>query len=255
MSMSQTLFDNQNRRIDFLGPTAEEGSLPAFFYLALSGEESLTLHPYSQPPLLIADDSIRVFSFTIPGHGPGLNKFHAMEWWAKEMAAGHYPLENFFDQTHQAILWLIEQGLVDPTRIGIGGISRGGFVATHLATRINSIHTLLGFAPLTCLMQLKEFRGHPALERRASELDLLHLVDHLTHLKHVRFYIGNLDTRVGTDSCYHFIRRLAEKGHEKHARHQKIEMMMTQSIGHQGHGTDRTIFEEGSLWAKRHILG
>lgn len=254
--MSKTLFDEHNTLLDYLGPSPEEGQLPAFFYFALSGEESLTLHPYNQPALHLADGPMRVFSFTIPGHGPGMNKFNAMQYWADQMAAGFYPLEDFFEQTERAILWLITQGIVDPKRTGTGGLSRGGFVATHMAARLPFLHTLIGFAPLTELVQLKEFASGsaPMLQRRATELDLVHQVDNLTHVRNIRFYIGNLDTRVNTDACYRFIRRLAEKGHAKHARHQKIELMITQSIGHHGHGTDPKIFEEGSLWAKNHIL-
>lgn len=251
--MSKNLVDEHNFRIDYLGPTPEGGRLPAFFYFALSGEESLQLHPYNQPALHLNSCAMRVFSFTIPGHEEGMNKFHAMNYWAEQMVAGTYLLEDFFDKTERAILWLINQNLVDPEHVGAGGLSRGGFVATHMAARLSFVHTLLGFAPLTELSQLKEF-SHPSLERHAAELDLMHLVDNLTHVRNVRFYIGNLDTRVNTDSCYRFIRALAEKGHAKKARHQKIELMLTPSIGHQGHGTDPHIFEEGSLWAKTHIL-
>ncbi len=251
--MSKNLVDEHNIRIDYLGPGPEGGRLPAFFYFALSGEESLNLHPYNQPALHLDSGALRIFSFTIPGHEPGMNKFHAMEFWAEQMAAGSYLLEEFFDQTERAILWLINQNLVDPEHVGAGGLSRGGFVATHIAARLPFLHTLLVFAPLTELSQLKEFANLP-LERRAAELDLVHLVDHLTHVRNIRFYIGNLDTRVNTDACYRFIRSLAVKGHAKHARHQKIELMLTPSIGHQGHGTAPHIFEEGSLWAKNHLL-
>ena len=251
--MSKNLVDTHNTRIEYLGPGPEGGPLPAFFYFALSGVESLCLHPYNQPALHLDSGAMRIFSFTIPGHEQGMNKFHAMEYWAEQMAAGTYLLEDFFDQTQRAILWLINQDLVDPEHVGIGGLSRGGFVATHMAARLPLVHTLLGFAPLTELSQLKEF-AQPSLEGHTAKLDLVHLVDHLTHVRHIRFYIGNLDTRVNTDACYRFIRSLAEKGHAKHARHQKIELMLTPSIGHQGHGTDPHVFEEGSLWAKNHLL-
>lgn len=251
--MSKILVDEHNTRIDYLGPAPQEGPLPAFFYFALSGEESLHLHPYNQPALHLDKGALRIFSFTIPGHEQGMNKFHAMEYWAEKMAAGTDLLENFFDQTERAILWLIHQNLVDPEHVGAGGLSRGGFVATHMAARLPCVHTLLGFAPLTELSQLKEF-AQPTLQRHATGLDLVHLVDQLIHVRNIRFYIGNLDTRVNTDACYRFIRILAEKGHAKHARHQKIELMLTPSIGHQGHGTAPHIFEEGSLWAKNHLL-
>src|SRR5262249_15609357 len=150
----------------------------------------------------------------------------------------------------RSIDWLTTQKIVLPEKMATGGLSRGGFVATHIASRLPFIQTVLGFAPLTELMQLKEFADIPHLQRRAEELNLLHLVDNLTHVRNFRFYIGNLDKRVDTDACYHFVRRLAITGHDKHARRQKIELMVTQSIGHNGHGTDPHIFEQGSAWVK-----
>lgn len=235
----------------YLGPDLEKGPLPAFFYFSLSGEESLSLPPYSQPATLIADDSLRVFSLTIPGHEEGKSKFHAMEYWAEKMAHQEPILEEFFDQAAEAIDDLITQNSILPTHIATGGLSRGGFVATHVAARVSQIQTVLGFAPLTQLNKLKEFETKPELFTSAEKLDLTHLVDALSHVHHLRFYIGNLDTRVSTDACYNFIRHRAEVGHHKHLRHQKTELMITQSIGHKGHGTSPSIFEEGAFWVKK----
>jgi predicted esterase len=253
--MIQLLVEPHQTTVDYLGPPPEAGPLPAFFYFALSGKESLELHPYNQPPLRIADPSLRVFSFTLPGHEEGLNKFHAMHYWADHMAQGEYLLETFFEKITHSIHWLIEQKIVAAEKVAIGGLSRGGFAATHIAARLPFIRTVLGFAPLTELTQLKEFSDNPSLQRRAHELELLHLVEKLTHVHNFRFYIGNLDRRVSTDACYRFIRRLAEKGHEKHARHQKVELIITQSIGHHGHGTDPHIFEQGASWVKHLLIG
>ncbi len=252
--MIRTLEAPNGLSIEYLGADHKEGAKPAFFYFALSARESLELHPYSQPPLLASDPGLRVFSFTIPGHGNGLNKFDAMHYWAEKMSQGEYLLETFFDKVEVAIRWLIDEKIVDKDRIAVGGLSRGGFVATHIAARIKEVQTILGFAPLTDLMQLKEFTESDFLRKRADELKLVHLVDRLVHVHNVRFYIGNLDHRVGTDACYDFIKKLAEKGHEVHARHQKVELMITQAIGHKGHGTAPHTFEEGSLWTKRILL-
>lgn len=251
--MSKFVEDPSGTRIDYQGAPLDSGSLPAFFYFALSGEESLELHPYSQPATLLGESSLRVFSFTIPGHGPGFNKFHAIQYWVDQMEAGEYLLETFFEKTVSAIEWLIEQQIVNPEKMAVGGLSRGAFVATHIAAKQPLIHTVLGFAPLTQLMELKEFSEKPQLERRAKELDLSHLVDQLTHIRNFRFYIGNNDTRVGTDPCYHFIRHLAKKGHEKRARHQHVELFITHSVGHHGHGTAPHIFKEGTTWIKQHL--
>ncbi len=238
-----------------LGP--EAGPLPAFFYFALSGEESLTLDPYNSPAALLKGAPLRVFSMTIPGHGPGFDKFHAIQYWAGQMAQENYLLETFFDKVVKSIDWLIESGWIDPNHVAVGGLSRGGLIATHVAARETRIKTILGFAPLTRLDALTEFTSDEHTERvklRAQALNLERVVDALTHLHHLRFYIGNRDERVSTDACYHFIRKLAEKAHEIRARHMDVELSITHSIGHKGHGTAPRTFEEGVNWMKEQLL-
>lgn len=251
--MIKSLHPPNGLTLPYLGLGPEAGPLPAFVYLSLSGEESLSLEPYNRPALALASNDLRVFSLTLPGHGDGFNKFHAMQYWADEMQLGHDLLGAFFDQAAQAINWLIENEIVESEKLAIGGLSRGGFIATHLAARIPKIHTLLGFAPLTELTALQEFASNPQLAEQAKTLDLIHLCDALTHVRNIRFYIGNRDERVSTDACYRFVRHLAEKGHEKRARHQKVELFISQSVGHKGHGTLPNLFEEGALWVKHHL--
>ena len=250
--MRKVLDGPREMRIDYLGPGPEAGPLPAFFYIALSGAESLDLHPYNQPVQYLENKPLRVFSLTIPGHEEGLNKFHAMQYWADQMQEGNYILETFFEKVTHVIEWLIEQQIVDPAHMAVGGLSRGGFIAAHIAAREQRMRALLGFAPLTDLLQLSEFSHLP---RRAEELNLIHLTELLTHIKAIRFYIGNRDTRVGTDACFHLIRRLADKQHEKKNRHQHVELMITQCIGQHGHGTTPSTFKEGALWIEHHLLG
>ena len=250
--MIKHLNDPHNNQIAYMGMGPEAGPLPAFIYFALSADESLELAPYNHPTIPLAHELLRIFSFTIPGHGPGFDKFKAMHYWADQMALGEDLLESFFNEVLFSIQWLIDQDLIDPDHIAVGGLSRGGFIATHIAARDNRIHSLLGFSPLTQLSQVEEFANSKV---KAQQLDLEQLVDTLTHIHHVRFYIGNRDTRVSTDACYHFIRQLVEKAHEKRARHCGVELIITPSIGHKGHGTDLAIFEEGARWVKQILKG
>lgn len=251
--MPSTLTDPYNQTIFFRGANLEEGPLPAFFYFSLSGKESLELHPYNQPVILLSNCALRTFSFTLPSHEEGLNPFHAMDDWAERMNRGEKFLESFFEKTVGSIHWLLEKKMIDPEKIAIGGLSRGAFIATHIAARLTHVTSVIGFAPLTQLMYLKEFKKYPSLEKEASQFDLIQMVDRLTHIKQLRFYIGNRDTRVDTDACYQFIRSLAEKNHEKKIRNQKIELIITSSIGHKGHGTAPHIFEEAAAWIKESL--
>ena len=163
------------------GADLDQGPLPALFYFAISGEESLTLHPYNSPVVYGAGPELRIFSLTLPGHGGSFNKFKAMEYWAKEIAAGNYPIENFLDQAVRAIDWLIEEEIVHPDHLALCGLSRGGLIATHIASREKRVRTLLGFAPITRLEEVEPFEENPRLE----SLNLTSLAENLTHLHNV----------------------------------------------------------------------
>ena len=105
-------------------------------------------------------------------------------------------------------------------------------MATHLAAIVPEIRTILGFAPLT---GFSEFPQH----------DLTHLIPKLSD-RTLRFYIGNRDQRVSTSRCFHFIEQLAEASFQSNVRSPPIELFVTPSIGYQGHGTSKSIFEEGA---------
>ena len=235
----------------YTGADLNQGPLPALFYFALSGEESLTLPPYNSPAIYGSDPALRIFSLTLPGHGEGFNKFKAMNYWASEINAGNYPIKKFLDRAVRAIDWLIEEEIAHPNHLAVCGLSRGGLIATHIAAREKRVRTLLGFAPITRLEEVEAFQENTNLE----SLNRTSLAENLTHLHNVRFYIGNRDRCVGTDACYHFIRHLTEKAHDKRAHHMHVELFITHSIGHKGHGTAPHVFEEGTLWLKNHLIG
>ena len=233
----------------YLGPPLEEGPLPTFFYFALSGEESLALPPYNAPAAFFERLPCRVFSNTLPGHGPGFDKFVAMNYWADQIAEETYFLDLFFEQSAQEISWLVEEGLV-PNELAFGGLSRGVFAAAHIAARQPNVTTLLGFAPLTRLSHLKAFASTLEFEagnHHLNHLDLKAIVPKLTHLKKARFYIGIEDTLVGTHHCLDFVKELV-------AAKVSAQLTLSPSIGHGGHGTAPEIFNEGAEWLKNQLL-
>lgn len=229
--------------ICFVGQDLEKGPLPAFFYFSILGFDSLNLPPYNSPVQYFEGTNCRIFSFDLPFHE---DKFQAMEAWAEHMRKGESVIEDFLDITSAQINWMIGERWIDPTKMVSGGLSRGGFIATHLAAREKRISHVLGFAPITRLKEVQAFK-----DLDTSALDLTQL--ELTHLQGLRFYIGNRDQTVSTDACYEFIRNLAEKAHEKRARNCLVELRITPSIGLGGHGTSPEIFEEGALWLRNKI--
>ncbi len=241
----------------FRGPPLSEGPLPAFLYFSLSDEESLLEHPYSTPAEKLSS-FFRVFSWTLPFHGPGFNKFHAMEKWLRAFYEQKAPFEEFFRTVCAGIEWLISEKIIHPDQLAAGGLSRGAWIATHIAAREKRIKTLLGFAPLTRFQELPDYQPYLEDLSFSNYLDawnLRSLTEQLLHLKHVRYYIGGRDRWVSTDACYRFVRELTEKGHALHARHLNVEFRMTPSVGLKGHGTTPETFSEGCQWLINQING
>ncbi|MCH9610751.1 MAG: hypothetical protein S4CHLAM81_07780 [Chlamydiales bacterium] len=231
--------------LDFLGPPIESGPLPAFIYLSISAEESLHLEPYSQPATYVADDWLRVFSLTLPGHEEGMDKFEAIKYWADQMREGRDVLTPFIEGAVETISDLIAREVIDPNHLAIGGLSRGAFLAAHIASRVPQIKTLVGFAPMTRLSLAADFAGLDV-----AGFDIETLVEKLLHLHNVRFYIGNRDTLVSTDACYSFIRELTEVAFEHRLRHCKPELVISHAVGQKGHGTLPEVFRAGAHYVQ-----
>lgn len=233
------------------GPSLQQGALPAVFYFALSGEESLLLDPYNQPVNFLINNNVRIFSFTLPAHGAGFDKQQAMALWAQQIGSGENIIEEFIGHCLKNINYLIEEGLVNPYHLATSGLSRGGFMATHLAARDDRVNTVLGFAPLTDLIALNEFKEicHHQL---VQDLSLMKLTRRLLHKK-IRFYIGNRDMRVGTENCFVFIKEVADYTYLHGHRSPPVELIISSSIGHKGHGTSPAIFLDGAEWLNTQI--
>ncbi|KAF3363300.1 Uncharacterized protein PHSC3_000191 [Chlamydiales bacterium STE3] len=231
-----------------IGPSLDLGPLPTLFYFALSGRDSLELDPFNQPVVFLHGTLLRIFSFTLPGHGPGLKNTAAINVWSKAFLKEENPIATFVQQAKTNISLLIDANLIDEKNIAVAGLSRGGFAAVHLAAREPRIKTILGFAPLTRLDRASEFQTIAHLPA-VKENNLEHLIPHLSG-KSLCFHIGNLDTLVHTEECFMFIHKLAKFAYENRVRSPQVEMVVHPSIGHHGHGTARETFLEGTNWLK-----
>ncbi len=222
-------------KLDFVGPDLSLGPLPAIFYFALSAKESLFQDPFNQPVIVWQTYPLRIFSLTLPEHEGHLEPNHAvLAFWKEEMAKGRNPIKEFTDQASREIHKLKNEGLLTPGKLAVAGLSRGAFMAAHLAAVIPEVRTILGFAPLT---------GFPEF----PQYDLTRLIPQLAD-RTLRFYIGNRDQRVGTARCFQFIEQLAEAAFQRNVRSPPIELIITPSIGYQGHGTSKAIFEGGARY-------
>lgn len=230
----------------FTGPVAAEGPLPAFFYFALGGQESLGLHPFNQPAVALRNAPLRVFSLTLPAHGANFDITKGVAFWRDELISGNDVVTNFVQMVSKQIDFLVERQLLDVNKLAAGGLSRGAFIALHLAVRDARIKTVLGYAPLTKLSYLRELEGLQANDRLTA-LDLHHFQAKLAD-RRIRFYMGNHDTRVGTRECYDLVEGIIAEAVAKKIRSPQVELILFPSIGHKGHGTPPAIFYDGAYW-------
>lgn len=236
----------EKTKIYHLGPPLNAGPRPSVFYFSLSGEESLTKDPYNQPATFLSKKGIRVFSLTIPGHEGAFPHSHALKSWGESMIAGTNRIDEIVVQSMQALDYLILHQMVDPNNIGSSGLSRGAFIATHLAAKDKRFQTVLGFAPLTHPETVKDLNNilNPQILKHFSLETLIpQLID-----KTLRFYIGNHDSLVSTSHCFSFIHNLTEYAYRQKHRFPPVELIIYPSIGHKGHGTPPEIFLAGSSW-------
>lgn len=230
----------------YIGPDLENDNLPCIIYLALSAEESLLVDPFNQPVMFLQKKyPVRVFSVDLPFHGNGLPATRAMNSWAEQMANGSDVLSPFLDDLEKSLRILLDH-LNKPTKVAIIGLSRGGFLASHIAARFSEISILLTYAPLTQLDECVEFKDLKNLSSLQA-LDINTLTPKLLH-KTIKAYIGNRDLRVGTNRCFAWITTLVNAAFDQHIRSPHIELVLKPSIGHLGHGTSKETFEEGALW-------
>lgn len=232
--------------IAFLGPPTSAGPLPALFYFSLSARDSLTLDPFNQPAAYLEHLPMRIFSLTLPGHENNLPPTQALYVWAQELGKGHDVIAAFVAKVQQSIALLLEKRLIFEDKLAVSGLSRGAFVAAHVAAAIPQFRIVLGFAPLTQVSFAQEFEAI-ARDPLVEALSLMHLTDRLIDRK-LRFYIGNLDMRVSTRRCFDFIEKLSQTAYEQRVRSPSVELFIYPSIGHMGHGTPQAIFHQGAQW-------
>lgn len=244
------LFIHQGSSIYYRGPDLQEGVQPTLFYFALSGYASLYKNPFNQLVTHLNREGIGVFSWDLPFHEMEKDPHESMRQWLMELT--HHPasLFEFLDLCKKNIDFLIHHKVVNRENLAVAGLSRGAFIATHLAARESKIKKILGFAPLTRLRVLDDIHSSEPLH---DQIDLTAQINHLIQTS-LRFYIGNHDTLVGTNSCFTFIHSLSEAAYHQGIRSPNVELIIYPSIGHKGHGTPPSIFKEGSEWMIKQLI-
>jgi esterase FrsA len=235
----------------YTGPPLETGMLPGVFYFALSGKESLRLDPFNQPVVALKNSSIRVYSLDLPNHGSGIPSKEIMKIWSQRLHQGQNFVNDFILGVIQVVDYLVSQKYLDSQSLGVAGLSRGGLFAMHLAVADHRFRFLLGFAPVTKITVLTEFqvlKHDPFVET----LDSDKIIEHLAHIQ-AKFYIGNRDVCVQTSACVDFVLSLSNFLYQKGQRSPPVELVISPSIGHLGHGTSPENFQNGAKWMKHKL--
>jgi hypothetical protein len=223
--------------------------LPAVIYFSLSKEASLSIDPFNQLTLCFDDCPIRVVSFSLPFHSDLKSFNEAIPIWADLLHKGDNFLTSFFHNVSLSIDELIRNEIIHSNLIAVAGLSRGAFIACHVAKLRPYINLILGFAPLTYLCYAKEFEG----KSYDTSLDLESIIDSLVGKK-LRFYIGNQDKRTGVEKCFQFINKLSNAHIRPRHSVANVELIIHHSHGHLGHGTLKPTFECGARWIKQNLI-
>jgi hypothetical protein len=91
--------------------------------------------------------------------------------------------------------------------------------------------------------EFQEIKDNPA----ALAVNMENLIPSLLDRK-LRFYIGNCDQRTGTRHCFDFIEKLSFAMFDARNRSPSVELIISPSVGFQGHGTPKHIFHQGAQW-------
>ena len=145
---------------------------PTLFMLAGTIEGTLERPYYRQCGNELAELGYLVVSIDLPCHGTQTTEGEpaGLSGWGQRVGNGEDIVAESNVRLSQVLDHLITIGLTDPSRVAAAGTSRGGFLAIHFAAHDPRVKAVAGFAPVTDLAALSEFRAKQehALVRKLS---------------------------------------------------------------------------------------
>lgn len=173
-------------------------------FLSADRHSSMPDGRYGGPGRIFLEHGHRVVSFDLPAHGERVDRHGAgIAGLAALVAAGEAPFDRIVADGRAVIDECLRRGWAEEGRIVVAGVSRGGYCALRLAAEDMRVGAVAAFAPVTDWGMLAEF----AVQRKSPAVAALKLSRFADRLAGRRVYlaIGNLDLRVGTDSCTLFV--------------------------------------------------
>jgi|SRR5579883_1977562 len=185
---------------------------PVIFVFAKDIHTALSDADFARVAWLLQRHSFLAVTLDLPCHGEDLRPGEPprLDGWAARVRNGDPLVEDFTARVSAVADHLIRIKAANPDRIAAYGVSRGGFLALHVAAADPKFRTIAAFAPVTDLAKLSEFKGleDNVLVRRLAAINLA------GRLRERRIWIaiGSKDDRVGTDSAVALARALARSG-------------------------------------------
>ena len=112
--------------------------------------------------LLRRETGALLVSLDLPAHGADRRPDEpsaGLSGWARRLGAGEDVVAPFLPKVSAVLDFLVANGTADAKRIGVYGVSRGGFLALYLAAADPRVKWCAAFAPVTDLSALEEFHG------------------------------------------------------------------------------------------------
>ncbi|MGE0755561.1 MAG: hypothetical protein AB7F89_01400 [Pirellulaceae bacterium] len=181
---------------------------PTLFVLAASISETLESAYFRQAGEMLAREGWMLVSVDLPCHGREVRTGESagLSGWRSRVDRGEDVMADVTQRLRGVLDYLLMERLADPARIAALGTSRGGFAALHFAATDPRVACVAGFAPVTDLAHLSEFRGAAELAL-VGQLALNRQADALAG-RGVWLVIGDRDARVSTDSAIALARQV-----------------------------------------------
>jgi len=193
-----------------------------------------------------------------PAHGDdrrpaeGESMEGALLAWRQRLDRGEDLVGPFNRHAEEVLDYLVAQHLADPARVGAFGISRGGFLAFHLAAADPRIRFAAALSPLIDPMALKEFAGDPQHER-AEAASAIRLAPKLAG-RPIWIGISNDDMRVDVGQIIAFTRAVVRASAEGQPPNPVIPVELVMGPASAAGGLGHYALDEGNALLANWIL-
>lgn len=214
---------------------------PTVLHLATDAVSSLASSNYNALAEAAYDAGRSLVSIDLPGHGQDIRSGEPVDGlalWAWRTLAGENIVAAFCARVQRTVDHLISEGISEAGRIGIPGISRGGFMALHALAVVPEIKAGVGLIPVTDLAQLDEFDGlhHLRLVRSTA-------LRHANLERKPVFVAASLnDPRVNSAAC---VSNMAEIVSRAGLTTNRLTLHLA---GNDGHSVSTSVVDTAAAW-------